>query len=325
MNYVGVPLLACALLTSGCSALTMEAAPANHARLVAFHCTSNNVAPGLDLLWTVSAGATAGVAGSEDASNSTLVAATAGVVAASLLASSIYGFMSTSHCRDALRASERRANEAAGVVPGGVAGGVRRLRPEDSPTVTARLTTVPGRTPEDETLQATIGNSFFRVLLHGHPRGDGIIKLTAARQSTTSTHARCEQQIDMVVEGKREQLPGTPVHESVPAGAQGFEWEMLTVELGRDRADALASTTTTRIAACGTELTFTRAQGDLMRRFLSTWDEMAAARSAEPASAPEVAAPADAAPPASGCDSDTDCEGDLICKAGQCAAPASPP
>src|SRR5262245_6528309 len=91
--WIGVVLL------SGCSLASIEEAPADYRSRVLFRCTSNNVAPGLDLLWAVGASATAVAAGADGQAGPAVVS---GLVAALTAGSSIYGFSSTASCRRAL-------------------------------------------------------------------------------------------------------------------------------------------------------------------------------------------------------------------------------
>jgi hypothetical protein len=250
------------LLCSGCSAFTMEKPPANHARLVAFHCTSNRVAPGLDLVSGIGWGVAAALMATHD--QGAEYVGTGAALSTGFLASSIYGYVETSDCRDALSASEARAN----------AGAMPQVRSQQRSSTVESLKRIAGKSPEDETLQATMGNSYFRVVLHGQPRRGGSIKLTATRQATDALPDRCSQ-ISITLAGKPEQLPGKQVHATVPARESGFRWEMMTTEIGADRVAAIAETPSTRISACGTSFMFTRSQLELVKRFLSTWSNAA--------------------------------------------------
>jgi hypothetical protein len=250
----------------------METPPANHAQLVALHCTSNRLAPALDLVSGISGGIAAALMAAHDQKAEYIGAESVASVA--FLSSSAYGYIATSDCRDALRASEARANS-------GVDNDEQQVRPRQHPGTAESLNRIPGSRPEDETLQATMGNSYFRVVLHGQPRRDGPIKLTTTRQSPDALPDRCSQ-ISITLSGKPERLLGEQVHATAPARNPGFKWEMLTTEIGADRVAAIAETPSTRISACGTSFMFTRSQLELVKRFLSTWANAAVADTEAP-------------------------------------------
>jgi hypothetical protein len=102
-HLLGVTL-ACAWLVSGCSFLFVTEAPAGHARLTSFECTTSKLAPVLDTVGAVAYGAEAAVfAASRDSSggSSTETAMAAFGIAALATVSAVHGYRATSQCAQA--------------------------------------------------------------------------------------------------------------------------------------------------------------------------------------------------------------------------------
>ncbi len=117
---VVVVVCAALSLSTGCSVATVRTLPPNYRDVPHFRCTSNKIAPGLDLLWGLGGLVGGAVALSTWKSRTGKIVGAADLIGGAMfLASSAYGFSKTSECAKALDAAdEREAARVRGDKPG---------------------------------------------------------------------------------------------------------------------------------------------------------------------------------------------------------------
>ena len=99
--------------SSGCSFIFVEGPPRDHASRRYFDCTSSNLAPGVDatLGGLLAIGMLSSTSDSSTTSGDSQAIVEGAIVAGAAVASAAYGFVRTSHCREAKQALAERLLE----------------------------------------------------------------------------------------------------------------------------------------------------------------------------------------------------------------------
>ncbi len=308
---------------SACSVLTIERLPDNYKEMPRFRCTSNRIAPGFDLLWTVGSMAGAVLALSYDQKAIGAVSAAGGAV---YLGSSIYGYSSTSECADAMDAANER--EAAGRPPGAdseFATAARHTPMQIARRFQAGRVSTVGGDGSDATLRATLAAGSarqLRVVFSGQPQHDATAMQLAVYRQTRSTGLIYENCADVgvIVDSKGEHKFAAR-HET-GVNPTGSRWESLTADIPRATFDEIAAAQTASLRVCRDVLVIERSQFEVLRNYLQRWDAIAAEQS------PATPSPAEAAPATdnavTGCEYDAQCKGERVCVDRRCVDPPTP-